>query len=58
MGRQQLFEEFLQCAGDWTTSALVVNARAFSAARRRGVYKYFSEQEQQTGNLLSSTRII
>ena len=41
-GRTKLFEEFLECSGNWMESALVINHRNFLRTTRKGVYKYMS----------------
>ena len=41
-----LFEEFLQCSGNWLESSIVINIRSFNSQRRRGVYKYMSREDR------------
>eukprot|EP00439_Symbiodinium_sp_Y106_P029882 s3411_g3.t1 len=44
-GRQQMFEEFLQCSGDWLQSSIYANAKTFEKNLKRGVYKLMSRED-------------
>ena len=44
MQRDKIFEEFLQCKGDWGKSSLMMSVESSTTNRRRGVYKWFTRQ--------------